>query len=251
MAIALRHVLQHLSQSCQHPSVASCPEVFLPRRRLMLREDVFSVAEVQSCLAVEHYAVAVADVVVQFVQIAHVARQAVHLGHHGHHHVQCVGPPPVVVDLALSHIPHHLASPGHTSVVGHHAVEVDISLETRLPVAEEHVLVVLAVLLVLPLPLVPLLCSLPLVVLRPPFAVAQVSLLAGKTECLHVARVIGCLVPEGAHLCRMALLPCVVHLHYHLSYGLSLLAVVGCLRPLCRQESEGKGKNKRESFHIK
>ena len=95
--IVFRHILQHLGQSGQHPSVATGPEIFLAVGRLMLGKDVFAVAEIESRFLVEHDAVTVEQILVELVEVFLIARKPVHFRHHRHHHVECVGPPPIVV----------------------------------------------------------------------------------------------------------------------------------------------------------
>ena len=206
-----RHVLQHLGQSGQHPSVATSPEVFLPVGRLVLRVDVFAVAEVEARLRVEHDAVAVEDILVELAQILCISCKLVHLRHHGHYHVEGVGPPPVVVGPRVGLEAHHLAGTGHFLLVGLQVIEVDISLEADLPVAEEHVVLALAIFLVLPLALVGLRSTLPLVVLRPTDAVVEHRLVLQQIPYFDVAGVVGSIVPEGTHLSGIVRLPIGIH----------------------------------------
>ncbi len=178
----------------------------------MLRIDVLAVAEVEAGLGVQHDGVAVEQVVVQLVQVALVTRQPVHLGHHRHHHVERVGPPPVVVGFRARLVAHHLTGPRHLTLVGRQLVEVDVGLETYLPVAEEHVVLAFAVVLVFPLGRVGLGGSLPLVVLGPARAVVQHLLVVQQFIHFDVAGVVGGVVPEGAHLGLVVRLPVGVHL---------------------------------------
>jgi hypothetical protein len=75
-------------------------------------------------------------------------------------------------------------------------VQVSIGLEADLPVAEQDVIVGLAV-LVLPLALVGRLGALPLIVLRPILRVLEPRLVAGDAVGLDIPGVIGGDIPEG------------------------------------------------------
>lgn len=65
--------------------------------------------------------------------------------------------------------------------------------------------------------------ALPLVVLGPAERVVGIVLAAGQPVGLHIARVVGCLVPESPHLGRVGALPRAVHLLYKRAYLRSLL----------------------------
>ena len=216
------HVLEHLGQSGKHPTVAARPEVFLAAVGLVAGIDVSAVAVVESGLLVEHDAVGIEDVLVEFVKVDLVAREAVEFGHHRHHHVERVGPPPIVVGPGAGLVAHHLQSTGYAVAIGltvaaapGDVVEVDVGLETNLPVAEKHIVLSLAIVLVSPLGRICLRGPLPAVVLRPSQGVLQKLAVAREAVGLHVARVIGGIVPEGAHLRLVVGLPIVVHLIYN------------------------------------
>ena len=112
--IGLRHILQHLSQSGEHPSVATRPEILLTGFGLMLRIDIPAVAVVQARLCIQHDAVAVEDILVELTEILGVTRQTIHLRHHRHHHIEGIGPPPVIVHLRVGLIAHHLLGACHS-----------------------------------------------------------------------------------------------------------------------------------------
>ena len=207
----LRQVLQHLGKGCQHPSVAAGPEVLLAGSGLVFRIDVFAVAEVQARLFVVHDGVGILPVLIHLVEVLLVARQLVHLRHHWHHHVERVGPPPVVVGLRVGLEAHHLLGACHLVFGREHCVQVQIGLEADLPVAEQHVLHRLAVLLVLPLRRVLLTGALPEVAVGPLLRVVHPCHVAEREERFHVARVIDGRVPERAFL-LMVHLPRVIHL---------------------------------------
>ena len=61
--------------------------------------DVLTIAEVETCFLVEHDAVCIKEVLVEFVEVLLIARQLIHLRHDRHHHIEGIGPPPVVVCL--------------------------------------------------------------------------------------------------------------------------------------------------------
>ena len=210
MGISRRQVLQHLGKSGKHPSVASCPEVLLAAGTLVLGIYIFTVAEIESGLGVEHNRVAILDVFIEFVEIALIACSLIQLGHHRHHHIESVGPPPIVVCLGAHLIFHHLAGTTYAVVVGQDIIKVEICLKTDLPIAEEHMLLCLAV-VVFPLVAVVACCALPLVVLRPCHRVIEVFLIARKAISFNVAGVIGSHMPKRRSFGVVAALPTVVH----------------------------------------
>ena len=242
MRIVGGQVLQHLGQSGQHPSVAACPEVFLAAGGLVFRIDILAVAEVEAGLAVEHDAVAVEDVLIELVQVFHVARQLIHLGHNRHHHVERIRPPPVVVHLGVGLIAHHLLGTRHLPLVGREVVEVDVRLEADLPVAEEHIVLSLAISLVFPFGRVGFGGAFPLVVLRPSDAVVEHLLVLEQSIHLHVARVIGGIVPKRTHFGRVVALPVVVHTSDDVSHLVARAGLTGH----CRE----KGKAKNDFSHL-
>ena len=210
VGISRRQVLQHLGKSGKHPSVASCPEVLLAAGTLVLGIYIFAVAEIKSGLGIEHNRVAILDVLIEFFEIEVIARSLIQLGHHRHHHIESVGPPPIVVRPSAHLILHHLACTAYAVVVGQDIIKVEICLETNLPIAEEHMLLCLAV-VVFPLAAVVACCALPLVVLRPSHRVVEVFLIARKAISLHVAGVIGSHMPKRRSFGFVAALPTVVH----------------------------------------
>ena len=52
--IVARHIGKHLGQSCQHPAIATGPEILAAITRLCLGIDVFGIAEIEVLLGVEH-----------------------------------------------------------------------------------------------------------------------------------------------------------------------------------------------------
>ena len=206
----------------------------------MLGIDVFAVAEIESRFAVEHDAVTVEQILVEFVKEFLIARQPVHLRHHRHHHVECVGPPPiVVVGFRVGLIAHHLLGACHSflSPLSSHLyiIKVNIGLETNLPVAEEHVVLSLTVGLVFPFAGVSLARTLPLVVLGPFYAIVEHLLVLQQFIHLYVSSMIGCIVPERAHFRLVVLLPVGVHLPDYVPH------LGGC--PFPRLQSEGRRQN--------
>ena len=71
--------------------------------------------------------------------------------------------------LGVSLVAHHLLGPGYLPRLGFKPVKVDICLETYLPVAEEDIVLSLAIILVTPFAAVGLCGSLPFVMLRPAY----------------------------------------------------------------------------------
>nr|GEU28650.1 HTH-type transcriptional regulator PtxR, putative [Tanacetum cinerariifolium] len=208
-----RQVLQHLGQARKHPAVAARPEVLLAVGAPVFRVHVARVAVVQLFLAVVHDAVRVREVLVQLGQVLAIARDGIELGHHRHHHVQAVRPPPVIVLRGAHLVFHHLAGTGDLARIflRIEPIQVRIGLERDLPVAEQHVFVRFAV-LVLPLGLVGGPGALPRIVDGPVFRVLAVARIAGDLVRLHIARVVGGDVPERPLLRLFPLLPVVVDL---------------------------------------
>ena len=90
-------------------------------------------------------------------------------------------------------------------------IEVDVGLETDLPVAEEHVVLSLAVVLVLPFRRVGLRSPLPVVVLCPADAVIEHLWVVQQFIHFDVTCVIGSIVPERTHFSGVVRLPVGVH----------------------------------------
>ena len=150
MLVVGGHVGKHLCQSCQHPSVATRPEILVAEVGLMGWIDILAVAEIEVRLLVPHQVVGILVVCIQLVEILLVAGHLIQLGIYRHHHIQGVSPPPIVSGGVLYLIVHHLNGAGNLVCVGIHAIHVEVGLETNLPVAELHVLHRLAILLVEP-----------------------------------------------------------------------------------------------------
>ena len=178
----------------------------------MLRIDIPAVAVVQARLCIQHDAVAIEDILVELTEILGVTRQMIHLRHHRHHHIEGIGPPPVIVHLRVGLKAHHLLGTFHLLLIGLQVIEVDIRLETDLPVAEEHIVAPLTIPFVFPFSRVCLCCSFPLVVLRPTDAVVEHLLILQQLVYLHIPCMVGSIVPERADLCRIVRLPVGVHL---------------------------------------
>ena len=243
-----RKVLQHLGQCGEHPSVAPCPEVLFAVEALVFGVDVFSIAVIKVLVCVEHDAVGVGDVFVELVEIERVVSHLVEFGHDRHHHVEPVAPPPVVVARGAHLVFHHFACPAYLPVVGGEVVKVDVGLETRLPVAEEHVVVGLAV-GVFPLRAVVALGAFPLVVLGPGFRIGTVGFVAGEEVGFHVAGVVGGVVPECPHFGLVFGLPVLVHL---VDDGPHAGGFILFGREVCsRQQSDGAGcEGFQDCFHV-
>ena len=248
MLVVGGEVFQHFGQPGEHPSVAPCPEVFLAVQALVFGIDVFGIAVVEVLVGIEHDAVGIGDVFVEFVEIEFVVGHLVEFGHDGHHHVEAVAPPPVVVARSAHLILHHFARPAYLAVVGGDVVEVDVGLEAHLPVAEEHVVVGLAV-GVFPLRAVVALGAFPLVVLGPGFRIGTVGFVAGEEISFHVACVVGGVVPERPDFRFVFSLPVLVHL---VDDGPHLGRLVGLCREIgSRQQSDGAGcEGFQDCFHV-
>ena len=77
-------------------------------------------------------------------------------------------------------------------------VKVNIHLETNLPVCEKHVVHAFSVCLVLPLALVGLCGSLPMIVFSPCEGIVEIFLLVRALIHLLIGGEIGCIIPKGA-----------------------------------------------------
>jgi len=119
-------------------------------------------------------------------------------------------------------------------------VEIGISLKADLPVAEQDMVVGLAV-IVFPLAAVRTLGALPLVMLGPAAGILQVVLLARQSVGLHVAGMVGGVVPERADLRLVGGLPVCVDLVDGLAYILSLLRRRGGRRAQGRHGQQRHG----------
>ena len=183
----------------------------------MLRIHILPVAEVQARLLVVHDRVGILPVCVHLVQVLLVARELIHLRHHRHHHIQRIGPPPVVVGIRVGLVAHHLLRPRHLEFGGEHRVQVEIRLEANLPVAEQHVLHRLAILLVLPLRGIRLAGTLPEVPVGPLLRILIPRHVAEREERLHVSRVVHRRVPERPFLV-VPQLPRVIHLVHDVAH---------------------------------
>ena len=246
MSIVGRNVLQHLGQPGQHPAVAACPEILFAVGAFVLGIHIFAVAVVQTLAGIVHYAVAHKHIFVEFVEIGGVAREPVHFCHHRHHHIEAVGPPPVIAARRRHLILHHLLRTGYAAVVGKDAVQVGVGLEAYLPVAEKHMVVGLAV-VVAPFRAVVSLGALPFVVLGPSLRIVEPRFVAGEEIGLHIARVVGGVVPESACLRRIGGLPVVVHFFDYVAHASRLLCRGGIQRH-CRRARRQDGYDGK-SFH--
>ena len=225
--IVSRQVFQNFGKSGQHPSVATCPEVLLAVGTLVLGIDILRVAIIDSSLLIVHDFVRITDVFVEFVQILLITGEFVEFGHHGHYHIKAVGPPPIVILRGAHLILHHLTCTTNLVIVRLDVIEVDVSLETDLPVTEKHVLVCFTV-IVLPFSPIVTLGALPLVVVCPSFGVSTVSLVSRQEISLHITRMVSGIVPEGTYFRLVVRLPIGVYLVNDLAHFLRLLVLLGC-----------------------
>ena len=85
--IVFWHVLQNLSKSCKHPSIATSPEVLFAVHTLVLRINIASIAEIEACFFIKHNLVSIAEILVELVEILLIASKLIHLCHYRHHHI--------------------------------------------------------------------------------------------------------------------------------------------------------------------
>ena len=107
---------------------------------------------------------------------------------------------------------HDLDGARHLVGGGHEVIHIYIGLEADLPVAEEDEVLSFAVGLVFPSPDIIALSTLPLVVAAPLVGVGIPVGAACEAVGLHVAGVVGGVVPEGADVGGVMGLPVVVDL---------------------------------------
>ena len=176
----------------------------------MFRVDVLAVAEVQARLLIIHDGVGILPVLVHLIKVLHIAGELIQLRHHWHHHIQRIGPPPIVVGLGGALEVHHLLGACHLVFSGEDGVQVQIGLEADLPVAKQHMLHRLAILLILPLRRIGLASTLPEVMIGPLLRILIPCQIAEGEERLHVSRMIDCWVPERPFLI-VPHLPRVIH----------------------------------------
>ena len=211
MLIVGRHISEHLGQSGQHPSVASCPKVLLAAFGLVFGIDIFPVTEIESGFLIKHQSVGISEVSIKLIQVFHIAGCLIEFGEYGHHHIQGVSPPPEVVGLHRTFPIHHLDGPGNLVVIGVHGIHVEIGLEANLPVTEKHIVLSLTIVLVLPLRGILLACTAPFVIARPLVGELEPSGIACQFIGLHVSGKIGSIIPERPYLGLVVGLPVIVH----------------------------------------
>ena len=164
---------------------------------------------------IEHQAIAPEEVLSKLIEIFYFASEFVHFSHHGHHHIEGVGPPPEVRILHRALMAHHFDGAGHLIGGRYEVVHVDIGLEANLPVAEEDKVLSFAVGGILPVADVVALGAFPLVMAAPLIGVGIPVGTAREAVGLHVAGVIGSMIPEGTNIGSVVGLPVVVDLDYH------------------------------------
>ena len=210
MFVGFRQILQHLGKSGKYPAVTTRPKVLLAAEDGMLGIDKAAVTVVQPCFRVVHHTVCIRKVFVQLFQIKRIFRDSIQFGHHGHHHIKPVSPPPVVIFISPHLILQHFTGTGYPPVITPDAIQIGIGLEATLPIAEEHILRSLAI-TVFPLRLIVRSGSFPMVVFRPIGGIFQIRGVTGQFIDLHIARVIGSIVPKRTYLRRVVFLPVTVH----------------------------------------
>ena len=97
MLIFFRQILQHFSQSGQYPGITSGPEILLTVYRLVLRINVFCITVIKILFLIEHDAVRILQISIQFIQIQRVMSHLVKFCHYRHRHIQRITPPPIVI----------------------------------------------------------------------------------------------------------------------------------------------------------
>lgn len=135
----------------------------------------------------------------------------VKLRHDRHHHIQAVAPPPVIVTGSAHLVLHHLACPADFIIFGSQHIQVGVGLETNLIIAEQHILVALAI-RIFPFRAVLALRAFPFVMFCPCFGIRTVSLIPGQEIGFHVSGMISGIVPKGTHFGRISRLPVLVDL---------------------------------------
>ena len=211
MRIVFGQVFQHFCQTCQYPSVAPCPEVFLSVQAFVLRIHIFRVTIIQVLVFIEHDAIRVKQVLIQFFQIERVMGNLVKLGHDRHHHIQTVAPPPIIVIGRAHLVFHHLACPADFLVIRVEHIQVGIRLETNLIIAEQYILIALTI-RIFPFRAVIALRTFPFVMRSPCLGIRTVRFISGQEISLHVSGMISGIVPEGTHFGRINRLPVLIDL---------------------------------------
>ena len=250
MLIVLGEILQNLGKSSHYPTVATSPEIFLSICRLMLGIYIFTVTEIESCFLIIHDRVAVFPVLVHLVEIPLITSKEIHLCHDRHHHIEGISPPPVVIRLATFLIAHNLLRAMDISWIVAFLckgiiIEVDICLETYLPVAEEHILRSFTIVLVSPLCRVYFRSTLeeitfsPLLGILTPsvgsLAFLLISTFIEKEICLHITCMIDSRIPESTvTIGRMTFLPAIIDICND-SLHLLRLPVLGRHTTPCQQ----------------
>ena len=177
----------------------------------MLRIHILRVTIIQVLVLIKHDAIRVEQVFVQFFQIERVMGNLVKFGHDRHHHVQAVAPPPVIVTGSAHLVFHHLACPADFIIFGGKHIQVGISLKTNLVIAEQYILIALAI-RIFPFRAVLALRAFPFVMFCPCFGIRTVSLIPGQEIGFHVSGMISGIVPEGTYFGRIGRLPMLVDL---------------------------------------
>ena len=218
--VVLRHIGQYFCQTGQHPTVATSPEALaVVAGCLDLRVDIFGIAVIELLLLVEHQAVAPEEVLREFVEVFHFTREFVHFRHHGHHHIEGIGPPPEMCFLHRALVAHDFDGTSYLVGGWHEVVHINIGLEADLPIAKEYEILTFAVGGVFPVTDIIALGPFPLVVATPLVGVGVPVSTAREAVSLHIAGVVGGVVPEGTDIGCVVSLPVVVDLHNHVKNG--------------------------------
>ena len=195
MLVFYRQILQHFSQSSQYPCITSSPEILLTIDCLVLRIDVFCITIIKILFLIEHDAVRVLQISIQFIQIQCVMSHLVKFCHYRHRHIQRIAPPPVVILRSTHLIFHNLTRTSDFLIIRIQIIQIGISLEAYLVVAKKYILIRLSV-RIFPFRTIIALCPLPLVVVCPSFRISTISLVSGQKIGLHITRMIYGIIPE-------------------------------------------------------
>ena len=195
MLVFFRQVLQHFSQPGQYPGITSGPKILLTVYRLVFRINVFCITVIKILFLIEHDAVRILQISIQFIQIQRVMSHLVKFCHYRHRHIQRIAPPPVVILRSTHLIFHNLTRTSDFLIIRIQIIQIGISLEAYLIVAKKYILIRLSV-RIFPFRTIIALCSLPLVIVCPSFRISTISLISRQEIGFHITRMIYSIIPE-------------------------------------------------------
>lgn len=148
-------------------------------------------------------------------------RNLIHLRHYRHHHIKSVAPPPVILTRCAHLVLHDFACTLDFIILRHDVIQVRISLEAHLIIAEQHIIILYPV-FILPFRFVVAFRTHPLVILSPCLRILSVFFFPSKEIGFHITGVICRIIPERPCFGGMIFLPGIVHLFNHLPNLLSI-----------------------------